>query len=63
MIRDKVRDAISALEMETFYGDIKFSENGNNIAKPMFIRQIDANGVYHLIESADQMIYPRYVDY
>jgi branched-chain amino acid transport system substrate-binding protein len=49
--------------METFYGDIKFSDAGNNIAKPMFIRQIDANGVYHLIESADQMIYPRHVDY
>ena len=61
--KDAVRDAIAATEMETFYGDIKFSENGNNIAKPMFIRQIDANGVYHLIESADQMIYPRYVDY
>jgi branched-chain amino acid transport system substrate-binding protein len=61
--KNAVRDAIAATEMETFYGDIKFSENGNNIAKPMFIRQIDANGVYHLIESADQMIYPRYVDY
>ena len=61
--KDAVRDAIAATEMETFYGDIKFSDAGNNIAKPMFIRQIDANGVYHLIESADQMIYPRHVDY
>ena len=49
--------------METFYGDIKFLDAWNNIAKPMFIRQIDANGVYHLIESSDQMIYPRDVDY
>ncbi len=61
--KDAVRDAIAATEMETFYGDIKFSDAGNNIAKPMFIRQIDANGSYNLIESADQMIYPRHVEY
>ena len=28
--KDKLRDAISAVEMETFYGDIKFSAQGNN---------------------------------
>ena len=61
--KDAVRDAIAATEMETFYGDIKFSDAGNNIAKPMFIRQIDANGSYNLVESADQMIYPRHVEY
>ncbi|MEC8088451.1 MAG: amino acid ABC transporter substrate-binding protein, partial [Pseudomonadota bacterium] len=37
--KDTLRDAISAVEMETFYGDIKFSAQGNNIAKPMFMRQ------------------------
>ena len=41
--KDTVRDALSAVEMETFYGDIKFSEAGNNIAKPMFMRQIGAD--------------------
>ena len=61
--KDAVRDAISAVEMETFYGDIKFSENGNNIAKPMFMRQIDANGDYNLVENADQLTYPRNVKY
>ena len=61
--KDAVRDAIAATEMETFYGDIKFSDAGNNIAKPMFIRQIDANGSYNLVESVDQMIYPRHVEY
>ena len=49
--------------METFYGDIKFSEAGNNIAKPMFMRQIDANGKYNLVETADDMAYPRNVSY
>tara|TARA_B100000029_G_scaffold72381_1_gene64168 strand:- start:1388 stop:2581 length:1194 start_codon:yes stop_codon:yes gene_type:complete len=61
--QDTVRDAISAVEMETFYGDIKFSEAGNNIAKPMFMRQIDANGKYNLVETASDMTYPRNVSY
>ena len=39
-----LRDALSATEIETFYGDIKFSEAGNNIAKPMFLRQIHIDG-------------------
>jgi branched-chain amino acid transport system substrate-binding protein len=38
--KEKVRDAISALEISTFYGDIKFSSAGNNTAKPMALRQI-----------------------
>ena len=61
--KDKLRDAISAVEMETFYGDIKFSAQGNNIAKPMFMRQIDASGTYGLVEKADDMVYPRNVAY
>ena len=61
--KDKIRDAISAVEMETFYGDIKFSAQGNNIAKPMFMRQIDASGTYSLVEKAGDMVYPRNVAY
>ena len=61
--QDEVRDAIAAIEMETFYGDIKFSENGNNIAKPMFMRQIGADGSYSLVETFDDMVFPRKVDY
>lgn len=57
--KDKVRDAISAVEMETFYGDIKFSAAGNNIAKPMFMRQIDADGNYNLVVTAKDMEFPR----
>ena len=37
---EKLRGVISATEMSTFYGNIKFSEVGNNIAKPMVLRQI-----------------------
>ena len=61
--QDEVRDAIAAVEMDTFYGDIKFSENGNNIAKPMFMRQIGADGTYSLVETFDDMVFPRKVDY
>ena len=61
--KNTVRDAISAVEMETFYGDIKFSEAGNNIAKPMFMRQIGADGSYSLVESFADMTFPRNVTY
>ena len=61
--QDAVRDAISGVEMETFYGDIKFSDAGNNIAKPMFLRQIDSDGNYNLVESAGDMVFPRNVNY
>jgi branched-chain amino acid transport system substrate-binding protein len=35
-----IRQALSDTNMKTFYGDIKFSAAGNNIAKPMALRQI-----------------------
>ena len=49
--------------METFYGDIKFSENGNNIAKPMFMRQIGSDAKYSLVETFKDMTFPRNVSY
>jgi branched-chain amino acid transport system substrate-binding protein len=61
----ELRDALSATEMETFYGDIKFSEAGNNIAKPMFLRQINItdDGFEYKLANAKSMIYPREVKY
>ena len=38
--RLKLRDALAATNLKTFYGDIKFSKAGNNLAKPMVLRQI-----------------------
>ena len=58
----KVRDALSAIDIETFYGNIKFSEAGNNIAKPMFMRQI-SGGTYNAIITADDMVFPRKASY
>ncbi len=37
---EKIRDALAATEMQTFYGNIKFAPTGQNIAKPMALRQI-----------------------
>ncbi len=40
----KVRDAIAATDMQTFYGGIRFAPEGNNVAKPMVLRQIQDGG-------------------
>ncbi len=45
---EKVRAALSATDMSTFYGKIKFSKAGNNIAKPMVLRQIQ-NGKLKIV--------------
>ncbi len=59
---DKLRDALSATEMETFYGNIKFDETGKNIAKPMVLRQIQG-GQYKVVAptkwASDKLIHPR----
>jgi branched-chain amino acid transport system substrate-binding protein len=46
--KEAVRDAISATDLSTFYGQIKFSAAGNNIAKPMVLRQIQ-DGEYNVV--------------
>jgi branched-chain amino acid transport system substrate-binding protein len=40
----KVRDAIAALDIMTFYGQIKFDSRGVNIYKPMAIEQLQPDG-------------------
>ena len=49
--KEKVRDALAATDLKTFYGGVKFSEAGNNIAKPMVLRQIQ-NGKYVVVAPA-----------
>ncbi len=59
---DAVRDALSATDMQTFYGNIKFDETGKNVAKPMALFQVQ-NGQYVVVApskwAAGKMIYPR----
>ena len=49
--------------METFYGDVKFGPDGNNIAKPMILRQIGSDGSYNLVQTFNDLDYPRNVSY
>lgn len=60
--KDALRDAIAATDLKTFYGDIRFSENGNNIAKPMVLRQIQ-NGEYNVVApsafASHKLVWPR----
>ncbi|MGD8808828.1 MAG: amino acid ABC transporter substrate-binding protein, partial [Gammaproteobacteria bacterium] len=59
---DKVRDALAATDMQTFYGNVKFDESGKNIAKPMVLFQVQ-NGEFVVVAPtkwADgKLIYPR----
>ncbi|MHA1529478.1 MAG: amino acid ABC transporter substrate-binding protein [Alphaproteobacteria bacterium] len=50
--RDAVRDALAATDLMTFYGGIRFSEAGNNLAKPMVLRQIQ-DGKYVVVAPAE----------
>ena len=59
---EKVRDAIAATNLQTFYGWVKFDETGKNIAKPMVLRQIQ-KGRYVPVAptkfASGKVIYPR----
>ena len=62
MDKEAVRDAIAATDLKTFYGNVKFSDAGNNIAKPMVLRQIQ-DGKYNVVAPSDfashQVNWPR----
>jgi len=47
----KVRDALAATNMQSFYGNIKFDQTGKNVAKPMVLRQIQ-KGRYVVVAPA-----------
>ena len=54
---EKVRDALAATDMKTFYGGIRFSDKGNNIAKPMVLRQIQ-KGVFNVVAPSEWASHP-----
>lgn len=60
--REKVRDALAATNLKTFYGGIKFDKTGKNIAKPMVLRQIQ-NGQYKVVAptkwASSKLAFPR----
>ncbi len=57
----KVRDAIAATDLDTFYGHIKFSDAGMNIAKPMVLYQVQ-DGEYKVVAPSkwanSKLVYP-----
>jgi branched-chain amino acid transport system substrate-binding protein len=54
---DELRDAIADTDMKTFYGGIKFSDAGNNTAKPMVLRQIQ-NGKLNVVAPSKWASHP-----
>ena len=63
---EKLRKALAATDMKTFYGSIKFAPEGNNIAKPMVLRQIQ-NGKLNVVApskwASHPVVHPREVIY
>ncbi len=63
---EKLREALAATDMKTFYGGIKFASEGNNIAKPMVLRQIQ-NGKLNVVApskwASHPVVHPRDVIY
>jgi branched-chain amino acid transport system substrate-binding protein len=59
--RDKVRDAIAATDLMTFYGPIRFDAAGRNVAKEMVLYQIQG-GDYKVVApsrwATTKVIYP-----
>ena len=54
---EKVRQALADTNMKTFYGDIRFAKEGNNIAKPMALRQIQ-NGKLNIVAPTEFASHP-----
>jgi branched-chain amino acid transport system substrate-binding protein len=58
----KVRDALAALDLMTFYGKIKFDSRGVNIYKPMAVEQYQPDGkkytVWPATEREKEALYP-----
>jgi branched-chain amino acid transport system substrate-binding protein len=63
---DKLRDTLAKTDLQTFYGRIKFSDAGNNIAKPMVLRQVQ-NGKLNVVAPSNwashKVVFPRKVAY
>jgi branched-chain amino acid transport system substrate-binding protein len=63
---EKVREALTKTDMRTFYGNIRFSDAGNNIAKPMVLRQIQ-DGTLNVVAPSNwashKVEHPRMVNY
>jgi branched-chain amino acid transport system substrate-binding protein len=64
--KEKVRDALTKTDLETFYGHVKFAEDGSNPGKEIILRQIQ-NGKYNVVwpenVAPSKLTYPREAQY
>ena len=59
---EKVREALAATNLQTFYGWVDFDETGKNIAKPMVLRQVQKGKYIPVAPSkfaAGEVIFPK----
>jgi branched-chain amino acid transport system substrate-binding protein len=64
--KEKVRDALTKTDLETFWGHIKFAADGSNPSKEMVMRQIQGDKykvVWPTKLAASSLIYPRDAHY
>ena len=64
--KEKVRDALTKTDLETFYGHVKFAEDGSNPGKEIILRQIQ-NSKYNVVwpenVAPSKLTYPREAQY
>jgi branched-chain amino acid transport system substrate-binding protein len=64
--KEKVRDALTKTDLETFYGHVKFAEDGSNPGKEIILRQIQG-GKYKVVwpenVASATLNYPREAQY
>jgi branched-chain amino acid transport system substrate-binding protein len=63
---EKVREALTKTDLDTFFGHVKFAADGSNPGKDMILRQIQA-GKYAVVwpqaETSAKLVYPRDANY
>jgi branched-chain amino acid transport system substrate-binding protein len=64
--KEKVREALTKTDLDTFYGHVKFAEDGSNPGKEIVMRQIQ-KGKYMVVAppnvAAAALVYPRDAQY
>ena len=57
-----VRDALAITDLDTFFGEIKFDDRGANVAKPVYVQQVQAGRAVLIWQPDVATARPRYPD-
>ena len=64
--KEKLREALTKTDLETFYGHVKFADDGSNPGKTITLRQIQ-HGKYNVVWpeaiASSKLTYPREAQY